>query len=1362
MNPHALFNPGSTALDTPKSDAGRQAVNALKGYAYQLLATANAWLDLDSGSRLFLEIAEDFAIAAKDTLNAVQVKDTKQSGALTLNSPSVRQAISNFVDYVHQNPAVQVHLRFLTTSEIGQEKAVADRPMGISGLKYWQTVAGRGDPEPLRRLLESDKFPPSVQEFTRVRDDHEFRRQFVQRIHWDCGAPGYETLRHELEDRMIVLCRQEFQIAAAEAQRIVYHLLHFLLEKASDNTLQARMLTRADLYREIDQASQLSVPRAAVNALLNAATDLTARPVEEFGIGLPIVSTDSDWFTDGSTLPFPPGMILRQDLLSFITHALEHSGCAVVVGGSGLGKSILSRSVAAALGDPFFIVDCRDADASECRYRLHGATVRIGRLPDSTLILEDLNTLDETNVTVSLSRLLAASRRRFRNVLVSCHRKLSLQMLNSVGLDKDCVIQLPYFTEEETRTLVSNHDGDPQLWGRLSYLAGANGHPQLTHAFVIGMSARNWPLQEIKDIVTSGLSTSDISAARESARRNLVSVLPNSTRTLLYRLSIVTGRFSRSLAVAIGAIDPPISLVGESLDQLIGPWIEPLEANHLRVSPLASGVAGDMLSADEQTRIHRTVAKHILDQGTLDVQDLNTAIVHAMAGKSSSSLTSLSYFVLNADAETRELLANNVPVFRLFRTDAPILPSDPALSPCLRLAQFKLAAVKPEHSDIAQIVAALMREISQIPHEEPKRVFEEMAILSILMNIGIANHLDGWVALLLRLKSMAQASPSFQAVLTKIEREVDVSGLTYLGVLFSTGTAGITSVRRLETILGQLDELAPEERQELLTPMDRSLSDYSVLISTPWVNEQARGDLDPADALARYRTMATKSSNWGLRALTLQCWLAQAVMLDEYLDNAQGALDVLEEAIAANGEDATLTRAIAKVHSRRGQHAIALSMLRGIADQLGRNSPVVRTMALRDAAISAASCDDWSQAHEWFLDAQRAARKLQSHDMQPITVGLGADAAVAALNGGQPSTALARLADAVPELDSIDPETSIRAAYCHRVIRHAALWMQSQITASDVMIEGEHIAMHPGSCSNLEPLPAVRELPLGHIDVVWYVLAQAEAAAGIDVGINSKLYERLTDGSIPAMEILLRMQYLKADIQRHDPCGFAAHFETYVDSAGFLKKNRHLLIAEFDPLSPERGAIPPLSSGPSFDPDAVSVATEAILAFLVLATIEGDLDAAKDLKLTLHAQFSGGFPGASLLDAPNVPLAEAETHEQAVMAVVNASLGPKHMLPDAFCVAGVRVFEWTEQSRFRDLLGPGIAKWQRARWQKILDSERYRLTAPRQAIPAIQEVLETPSDDLVFLARLFLVTAPAVGVRLRQGFLDLLGSFADS
>ena len=91
-----LFTSGSDGL-VPQGDAARQAVNSLRGYAYQVTAAALAWLDLDEHGRLFLEVAEDYAIVARNAIKAVQVKDTRASGTVTLNTESVRDAVSAFV-----------------------------------------------------------------------------------------------------------------------------------------------------------------------------------------------------------------------------------------------------------------------------------------------------------------------------------------------------------------------------------------------------------------------------------------------------------------------------------------------------------------------------------------------------------------------------------------------------------------------------------------------------------------------------------------------------------------------------------------------------------------------------------------------------------------------------------------------------------------------------------------------------------------------------------------------------------------------------------------------------------------------------------------------------------------------------------------------------------------------------------------------------------------------------------------------------------------------------------------------------------------------------------------------------------------
>lgn len=77
-----LFTPGPSFDSAPAGDKERQAIDSLRGYAYQIAASTVAWLDLDDTARLYLEVAEDYATLAADKLNAVQVKDTKASGDL--------------------------------------------------------------------------------------------------------------------------------------------------------------------------------------------------------------------------------------------------------------------------------------------------------------------------------------------------------------------------------------------------------------------------------------------------------------------------------------------------------------------------------------------------------------------------------------------------------------------------------------------------------------------------------------------------------------------------------------------------------------------------------------------------------------------------------------------------------------------------------------------------------------------------------------------------------------------------------------------------------------------------------------------------------------------------------------------------------------------------------------------------------------------------------------------------------------------------------------------------------------------------------------------------------------------------------
>ena len=1023
---------------------------------------------------------------------------------------------------------------------------------------------------------------------------------------------------------------------------------------------------------------------------------------------------------------------------------------------SGSGKSILSRTVVAALADGFSIVDFRDATPDEARERLTALFPRVGVLPSPTVILEDLNCLDNAKIALGMERVLDALRRRYRKVLITCYRKPSVEMLTRFGLVPECVVDCPYFSEQEVYMLVRTYGGDPELWGRFAYFSGANGHPQLTHAFVMGMETRGWPVEEMERTLMRGLTTADTDAARDTARRSLVSALPEETRNLLYRLSIVARRFDRVLALNIGGIAPPISRSGECLDQLIGPWIEAVGNDEYRVSPLASGFGREMLDEAEQKRVHRAIAENLSKKRVIDFLDANAIMIHGLAGESTASLAQLAKSLQSVDVEKLEVVADDVPTLRLLRTDRLIYPKHISVSIMLRMTQFRFAAALGKRQEIVDIVTALYKEVSSMPDDQSKHVLDQMVLILLLSTKGIANYLDNWIALLIRFQSMVEGDSFLQSLVANVERAREASGASHSAILFSIGSTDLDSVSRLEMVLNELDKLDPIERKRWLTPIDKSLADYSLLINSSWVAEQSRDDFNASDAALRFRRMSEITRSWEIRPLCLQCWVAQAILLDEYLDDPEGALAVLDEAVSTMGNDLILARATAKVYWRRGDHRSALDILRSIADRVGRDNPVERMTALREAAISAANCKEWAQAEEWFIEAQRAAKLMQTDDKQAVVIGLGADSAVAALENGRLGRMLERLDEALVALGDVDPEESLRTAYCHRVVRHTVLWAQSRITEEDAPIDGQKIVMHPGTCSNPEPLPEIRSLPLGHIDVPLYMLARLEAAVGMDVGIRDSLQDRLAAGSIPVMEILLRLEEVKSDIGRLDPEAFSSHFLAYVESGTFLSAEVSQLKATLDPLMPARGEIPALNKNGPYSADAEQIANEALLAFVIRCALARRSTAMSKLESLLNREFSGAFPGAGVFKPASVKGSKLAELDRTVHSIVHTLLKGEHLAPVVFWIAGLRLFEWINQSRFSSVLMPFLAAWQRTGWERIVESERFRLIMPNRTVPEIQTVLAIGSNDRVFVAKLILATVLAVGRNLSQEYRDSL------
>jgi hypothetical protein len=1346
MKEQDLFTSGTDVL-IPKGDVARQAVDSLRGYAYQVTAAALAWIDIEATSRIYLEVAEDYAVVAKGAIDAVQVKDTQASTKVTLNTESVRDAILNFINLVSLNDNASVQLRYFTTSEISTEKALQDRPSGVPGILYWRSAAKGSDVAPLREILDSEKFPELVREFVSSRGDEELRRDLLRKIHWDCGKPDLATLRKEFQDRLVVVGRDIFDIPAPDMMRISNLLVHHVLEKSIVESPAERTLTRADLISIIDNASRVSVPLGMVDMFAKTSSGLLDQLLGGSSAGSPVALGRPIWLVDGSDLPASKWAVPRPEVEERIEQRVRALGACFVSGASGVGKSSVSRSVAEKVGEPFYIVDFRNAGIEETQSRLEALISRLGGMRAQVIILEDLNQINDPSLASSTARVFEALSRRDIAVLVTSYNSPTPKTLAIAGHNPGSTTVCPYFSEKESASLVGLHGGDPQVWGKLAHVSGAFGHPQLVHAFIAGMTARGWPSSDIPAIIAAGLSTGDITAEREAARRSLISVLPEGARNMLYRLSMSIGVFSRAAALSIATAPPPIAQAGEALDILIGPWIETMGRDSYRVCPLAGQSGNDMLNAEQKQIIHGAIASELVSGSTVDASNVDKIILHAILGKNERVLASLTHKLLTSGSKLVSFLADNLVIFRVFKTDIPIYPENPYISVIMRLLQFRVLAAGQETADTASCVRALLSESERIEPSEARRMMQMLSLATVLGTLGIANHLENWIELLLQFLAIANGSVASNSYFPSPELD-KLKGESLAGILFAIGSSNLTTVAKLEQVFEQLSRLEPADRAMLLKPIVGVTPGHSVLVNSPWVAE-GNNALNALDAADRYQRMAVKASSWGFRTIAIQCSIAQTVMCDEYANDFEGALRVLDEASADYGDDVLISRARAKVYFRAQDHERALMILRGIADVVGKDNDIDRAFALREAAICAANCNDWAQAETWFLESQRSASQTMLPDMNAMSVGLGVDAAVAAFKIGQIARCLTGMADALTALREIKPESSLRCAHCHHLVRHTVLWMQSRMEGREVIIGDGPIVMRPGICSNPEPSEEIGARPLGSIDISWYMLAECEMMSRTNVGVLDRLYGGLSGDPIPIMEVSLRLKRMGVEIEDLSPKGFASQLLSFVEGMAYLLKHHQEGGRDFDVKNPARMTLPKLSPS-DIVPNLSQFADEAVFAYAISCACKQSQEELLELRKSLGERFGEGVIGEAIFlrVGPNDKRQPPLSFEDVLIDTAMKFRPGIHATPREYCLAGVRFLQQAQRSHFRASLMRIIAAWQRVAWKRIVTSEKFRLSQPQRTIPAIQTTLAFTTDNERFICALILAAVDATELAL--------------
>lgn len=256
---------GRTEVTVPDDDIVRQAISSIGGYVYQLYSTADAWLSLNGSDILLVEVAEDYAVVARNALKAVQVKRT--SGSVTLRTSSVTDALNSFWRCQSANPDLVVQTVYLTTSSIGREKGV-QFPKHMPGLLLWKDALDeRTLLRPLRRFLSTLPLSEGLSAWLSSASDDEICDKLIGRIQWECGAPSFSQLEVRILERMKVRC-EIFGILPSESRRVADAMILKLLKIAMSSG--DRSLQRSQLSEIIERSTTYPVPAVKMREALGS------------------------------------------------------------------------------------------------------------------------------------------------------------------------------------------------------------------------------------------------------------------------------------------------------------------------------------------------------------------------------------------------------------------------------------------------------------------------------------------------------------------------------------------------------------------------------------------------------------------------------------------------------------------------------------------------------------------------------------------------------------------------------------------------------------------------------------------------------------------------------------------------------------------------------------------------------------------------------------------------------------------------------------------------------------------------------------------------------------------------------------
>lgn len=1047
-------------------DPAREAVDSMRGYSYQILSSVIVWMGLADDQVLFLEGAEDFDVLQGEDALAVQIKDTAGSGNITLRTPSVVSAIEHYWDHRQRNQNRRVTYRYLTTSDVGQEDG---NPFGngVRGLELWRLLKSESDSARRARaitslktfLIAENRLSVAILDFLKNASDDQIIDNIVLPIDWVTRADTTTVLIRRIKDQLVVH-GQSKGIAATSSESTTGHL-YFEAWLAATKT-KDRALTRADFIRIFDQHTRMSLPLTTVETLLQRVAGMSTQP--------PISTNIGPTRTVTSPPPLPPRYYRRLSVLDEIRIAIGRT-IAVLYGATGTGKTTAAAAYCLHIPGQWGWIDLRGKDTASIEIQLSMAVVYAeGSSEPLPIVLDDLDaSSDPRPFQAALSRLLETQRRRGVGLIVTTAHELPPRICQALGIDPSEAIRMLPFSRDEIAGFLESRGCPDDRRDALAAIIEltTQGHPQLVHARVAALEVDHFPSIRREDFTQTPHEILDVQA---EARRLLAKLDP-SCRELIYRLSLVAELLDRERLMEIANSPPAISGPGLAIDRLIGPWLEVVQPDIFRISPLVRSAGEAANGSAWAINARRSIAQALLSRRSLTPSDVSEILLQAIAARDGTYIAALSFGLRGADNEAMRAIAKAAFWFTLVAVEPnQQMPNDSPGSLFLaRLLQYRIAVANADSEGAKRIATRFDEEFPQAS-AEASTLLIRFIFLSLMVTFSeeITYSID----------ELMTRAVQFVALADQLGEALNTGSADDLGPM--TGIhgqrdyaifAGWTFILRVKTtdeLIAMIEALEGIDHgfaARIIWALGSSESKSRMVLDQIWLSEHRADRPDWTKYRTAMQRLCSLASRLGVVGLARAAAKIVVRVTDEDLGDSKGALSLFSEFVSALGEYPALLDARARVLSRRGEDREAVLLWKNaLPEWQADQDDLAPSYSYRDAALAAARLIDWASAAKFLFEG---GKRRTSPEQDFFRAGMLIDAGFAYWKSGDNVRAAGSFGAGIEILDQLqDRATTEPVRSVQRRAGHTLMW----VAATQEGKSPKQFSEPPAAfCSNLEP-----------------------------------------------------------------------------------------------------------------------------------------------------------------------------------------------------------------------------------------------------------------------------------------------------